>query len=98
MARTRDFLLIHLPVILYAGVIITLSSIPNLNPPPIKILAADANFDPDWMRRFGVARSSLSLLLIGWGVVADRRQHASYGWLHWLGLIAVIAWLMAELL
>ena len=41
MARTRDFLLIHLPVILYAGVIITLSSIPNLNPPPIKILAAD---------------------------------------------------------
>ena len=41
MARTRTFFVFHLPVVLYAGAIITLSSIPNLNPPPIKILAAD---------------------------------------------------------
>ena len=41
MTRTRNFLVYHLPVILYAGVIITLSSIPNLKPPPIKVLAAD---------------------------------------------------------
>ena len=30
-----------MPVILYAGAVIALSSIPNLNPPPIKVLAAD---------------------------------------------------------
>ena len=41
MAQTRRFLIFHMPVILYAGAVIALSSIPNLNPPEIKVLAAD---------------------------------------------------------
>ncbi len=36
-----DFLWYHLPVILYAGVIIALSSIPNLKTPQIQIVALD---------------------------------------------------------
>lgn len=36
-----DFLWYHLPVILYAGVIITLSSIPNLKAPQIQIVELD---------------------------------------------------------
>lgn len=41
MSRTHRFLKYHLPVVLYAGAVITLSSIPNLSQPPIRILAAD---------------------------------------------------------
>lgn len=41
MSGTRRFVKYHLPVVLYAGAVIALSSIPNLSRPPIKILAAD---------------------------------------------------------
>ncbi|UCE25041.1 MAG: VanZ family protein [Candidatus Zixiibacteriota bacterium] len=41
MTGASRFLKYHLPVILYAGLVIALSSIPNLSPAPLKILAAD---------------------------------------------------------
>ncbi len=41
MISASRFLIFHLPVILYAGLVIALSSIPHLSPAPIKILAAD---------------------------------------------------------
>jgi len=41
LIRIRRFISFHLPVTLYAIVVIALSSIPNLNPPPIKLLATD---------------------------------------------------------
>lgn len=41
MSSTHRFVIYHLPVILYAGAVITLSSIPYLSRPPIRILAAD---------------------------------------------------------
>ncbi len=41
LGSKSKFLLYHLPLILYAGAVIALSSVPHLNPPPIKLLAAD---------------------------------------------------------
>lgn len=41
MSKTRRFVLFHLPVILYSMAVITLSSIPHLKPPPIRLLATD---------------------------------------------------------
>ncbi len=40
-SRTRHFLWYHLPVILYAGLIIAASTIPNLKTPEIRFLALD---------------------------------------------------------
>ena len=41
MTKTRHFAKYHLPVILYAGAVLALSSIPDLGRPPVRILAAD---------------------------------------------------------
>ncbi len=41
MADARRFMMYHLPAILYAGMVIGLSSIPHLKGPSIDILAAD---------------------------------------------------------
>ncbi|MEW6413292.1 MAG: VanZ family protein [Candidatus Zixiibacteriota bacterium] len=41
MVLKNKFVLYHLPLVLYAGVVITLSSIPQINPPQIRFLAAD---------------------------------------------------------
>jgi VanZ family protein len=39
--RTRSILIYHVPVVLYAGGVLALSSIPHLGPPPLRLPAAD---------------------------------------------------------
>jgi VanZ family protein len=41
LSPTKTFLYYHLPVILYAGAVIALSSIPNPKPLPLRVLAID---------------------------------------------------------
>jgi hypothetical protein len=66
----------------------------------VKLLATmslDQTLSANWVGGYARVQTVVGLLVLGAVIVGDRRQRLHYGWLHWMGVLCGLIWLMLGL-